>query len=52
MLINKNWFENLFDVINFILLRCCFIIVLIIDVWCNYKNVKFIFDWNIEFGFK
>lgn len=52
MSINKNRFENSSDDINFTSLRRCLIIVLITDAWCNYKNAKFIFDWNTEFGFK
>lgn len=52
MSINKNRFENSFNDINFTSLRRCLIIVLITDAWCNYKNAKFIFDWNTEFGFK
>lgn len=52
MSINKNRFENSSDDINFTSLRRCLIIVLITDAWCNYKNAKFIFDWNTEFGFQ
>lgn len=52
MSINKNRFENSFNDINFTSPRRRLIIVLITDAWCNYKNAKFIFDWNTEFGVK